>query len=592
MRQFFCLGLSKRIAAIAALPFVLFAYSAMAASSPKYIQGNYAVPQSKLTTVSVAYTTAQTTGNLNVVIVGWNDSTAQVSSVTDSNGNTYRLAVGPTALEGVVSQAIYYAKNIPAAAAGANTVKVVFNVAASYPDIRILEYSGLDTTNPLDVVAGATGTALACSSGSVTTTNAADLIVGATTVQTATTAAGIGFTQRMLTDPDGDFVEDRSVTANGSYSATATLLYPGGWVTQAVAFRAAGSPKPPPPLAYIQGNYAVPQSPVTSVPVSYTAAQNAGDLNVVIVGWNDSTSHVSSVTDTVGNVYQLAVGPTVLSGAVSQSIYYAKNIAAPTLATNTVTVKFNVAAGNPDIRILEYSGVDPVTAVDAVASATGTDTTTTSGNIATTNARDLLVGANTVQSMTAGPGSGYTERLLTDPDGDIAEDRIVTAPGSYSATAPLNGGGGSITQLVAFRAASTSSSPTPTPTPKPTPTPTPKPTPTPTPKPTPTPTPKPTPTPTPKPTPTPTPAPTPAPSLKLTWTANNATGVAATNTAGYRVYIGVVSGVYTQTISVGNTTSATVSNVTSGRSYYCVVAAYNGAGVEGPQSAEASYKVP
>ena len=146
-----------------------------------------------------------------------------------------------------------------------------------------------------------------------------------------------------------------------------------------VAFRAAGSPTPTPTptpaptptptpaaLSYVQGNYATPQSPLTAVTVPYTAAQTAGDLNVVIVGWNDSTAQVSSLTDSKGNVYQLAVGPTVLTGSapLSQAIYYAKNISAATAGANTVTVTFNAAAIYADIRILEYSGIDPVTPVD------------------------------------------------------------------------------------------------------------------------------------------------------------------------------------------------------------------------------------
>ena len=114
-----------------------------------------------------------------------------------------------------------------------------------------------------------------------------------------------------------------------------------------VAFRAAGSPPPPPTFSLCSGQLCGAADSQTTVSVPYTAAQTAGNLNVVIVGWNDSTAHVSSVADTVGNVYQLAVGPTVLNGALSQAIYYAKNIAAPTLATNTVTVKFNVAASHP-----------------------------------------------------------------------------------------------------------------------------------------------------------------------------------------------------------------------------------------------------
>ncbi len=80
---------------------------------------------------------------------------------------------------------------------------------------------------------------------------------------------------------------------------------------------------------YIQGNYADPQSTTLTVPVSYTAAQTAGNLNVVIVGWNDATTLVKSVSDKRGNVYVLTAAPKILKSAISfsQAIYYAKNIA-------------------------------------------------------------------------------------------------------------------------------------------------------------------------------------------------------------------------------------------------------------------------
>src|ERR1700722_18077060 len=81
-------------------------------------------------------------------------------------------------------------------------------------------------------------------------------------------------------------------------------------------------------ITYVQGNSATPQTPQTSVAVTFTVAQAAGDLNVVAVGWNDSTATVNSVKDKSGNTYALAVGPTIQSGAASQSIYYAKNIVA------------------------------------------------------------------------------------------------------------------------------------------------------------------------------------------------------------------------------------------------------------------------
>src|SRR5206468_622930 len=79
-------------------------------------------------------------------------------------------------------------------------------------------------------------------------------------------------------------------------------------------------------VTFTQANYAVAQTPQSTVTVPYTASQIAGDLNVVIVGWGDATAQVVSVTDTRGNSYQLAVGPTRRASAASQSIYYAKSI--------------------------------------------------------------------------------------------------------------------------------------------------------------------------------------------------------------------------------------------------------------------------
>src|SRR5262249_30680811 len=38
--------------------------------------------------------------------------------------------------------------------------------------------------------------------------------------------------------------------------------------------------------AFVQDNYAVPQSAQSSVTVPYTGTQRTGDLNVVIVGWS------------------------------------------------------------------------------------------------------------------------------------------------------------------------------------------------------------------------------------------------------------------------------------------------------------------
>ena len=832
--------------------------SLSSAARISYVQGNYAAPQTPQTRVSVTYTAAQNAGDLNLVVVGWNDSTATVTAVTDSKGNTYTRAVGPTIQSGVATQSIYYARNIVAAGARTNTVTVTFSTGASYPDIRILEYSGADRNNPVDVTAAASGNSTTSNSGSATTTGATDLIFGANLVQTLTSGPGSGFTRRILTVPDGDIAEDRTVTTTGSYNATAPVFPSGKWIMQMVAFRtpvAAGftitaspsslsiahgqqgtstittaisggfnsaislsatgvptgttvsfnpnpipapgsgsstmtitvgastptgtypitvtgsgggmtqsttvtltvtapsfnisaspsslsivqghqgtstittavsngfnssitlsasgvptgttvsfSPNPipapgsgtstmtitvgsstptgtypitvtgngggvqqsttvtltvtapatftisaspsslsiaqgnqgtstittaisngfnssitlsasgvptgttvsfsPNPIAapgsgsstmtisvgsstptgtypitvtgsgggmtqsttvtltvtapatftisaspssltlaqgsqgtstitttvlngfnssialsasgmpsgttvsfnpstipapgsgtstmtvtvgsstpagtysltvtgngggvqqsavvtltvtasagiitYVQGNYATPQSPQTTVNVTFSAAQVEGDLNVVVVGWNNSTSSVSSVTDSNGNTYALAAGPTIISGTASQSIYYARNINAAGAGANTVTVAFSAAAPYPDIRVLEYSGADRNSPVDVTAATSGNSSNSSSGSATTTNPTDLIFGSNYIQGTTTGPGTGFTQRLLTSPDSDIAEDHMVSAIGSYSATAPVTSGWW-IMQMVAFR---------------------------------------------------------------------------------------------------------------------------------------------
>src|SRR5262249_41959101 len=80
------------------------------------------------------------------------------------------------------------------------------------------------------------------------------------------------------------------------------------------------------PPAFVQAAFSCPQSPQTSVAVQFTGAQAAGDFNVVIIGWTDTTAAITNVTDSAGNVYQKAIGPTGLTNRLSQSIYYAANI--------------------------------------------------------------------------------------------------------------------------------------------------------------------------------------------------------------------------------------------------------------------------
>jgi len=72
----------------------------------------------------------------------------------------------------------------------------------------------------------------------------------------------------------------------------------------------------------------------------------------------------------------------------------------------------------------------------------------------------------------------------------------------------------------------------------------------------------------------------------LTWNLD-----ASTNLAGYKVYLGTASGVYSSSFSVGNVTSYTVPNLAVGNTYFFVVTAYNGSGIESGFSNEVSKSV-
>ena len=261
-------------------------------SSPAFIQSNYAVPKSKQSTVSVAYLKAQVAGDLNVVVVGWSDRTASIVSggVTDSAGNTY-VQAGPTALSGGASQAIYYAKSIVSAGAGANTITVNFNSPANGVDLRILEYSEIDQSNPFDSVSSAIGEGTN-STVTLTTANADDVIVGANVVQTLTVGPGAGFTSRILTSPNGDIVEDEAVSAVGSFVVNASVSPSGFWLMQAVAFKTAHVTNPPPIV----------------ISISPTSGSTSGGTMVTITG----TGFLPGAQVSFGGI--AATGITVLSG--------------------------------------------------------------------------------------------------------------------------------------------------------------------------------------------------------------------------------------------------------------------------------------
>jgi hypothetical protein len=206
---------------------------------------------------------------------------------------------------------------------------------------------------------------------------------------------------------------------------------------------------PPRPIMFRQEN----DSEDTSLGVEtvvFTKPQQAGDLDVVVVGWYKPGT-VVSVADTSHDTYAIAAGPVMTStGQESETIYYACGIGSAAAKANTVTVTFQGNGQDPDVRIAEYSGIRASACLDGAVSNTGMPAAMDSGNLATTHAHDLLVGANKVFYLTSTGDPMYMQRANT-MFGDILEDREVFATGPDHAGATENMPGAWVMQLAAFK---------------------------------------------------------------------------------------------------------------------------------------------
>ena len=344
-----------------------------AASIPtiSFVQSNYAVPTGAQA-VNVTFVSPQAPGDLNVVVVGWRDTTAVVTSVSDTTGNSYNLAAGPTLLTGHLSQSIYYAKNVIATAAGANTVTVAFSAAANSPDIRILEYSGADLANPVDVTAAQKGNSPTCRSGGASTTSPTDLIFGANTLETWTSNAGPGFTWRINAYPDGEIAEDRTVTATGTYGASASLITSGRWIMQMVAFRTPGSGggvTPPPAPTNLAATAASPSQinlswaasaglPGSAVTYLIERCQSAGCTNFLQIGTTTATSYSDGgLTASTSYSYRIrASAAGQLSSYSNVASASTPAVAIGSLSVNPSSTNFgNVAFGSSVAKTLVLS---------------------------------------------------------------------------------------------------------------------------------------------------------------------------------------------------------------------------------------------
>jgi chitodextrinase len=379
------------------------------ASTGAYVQGNATTTASPTSSITSTFSSAQLSGDLNIVVVDWTQGVT-VSSITDQSGNTYHLALGPSFDGGSGAQSIYYAPNIAAAAAGTNTVTVTFSGSSvSGGGLRAVEYSGISPNNPLDTAGAAVCSASTnlCSSGSITTTNAADLIVGVNEFNA--TGAGPGYTERFDSASYNLIIEDTTVTATGSYSASVYVSPNSAYVTQIAAFKL-GSGDTAPPKA----------------PTGLTATAASG--SEVDLSWTASTDNVG-VTGYQIQRCQGASCTTFAQIGTSTAATYSDT----TVATST-TYSYRVLATDAAGNLSGYSN----TASATTSSATPTVLTGLTASAASSSEIDLSWTALTESLGITGydvercVGSGCTDfAQISQPMGTTYIDSGLAASTTY-----------------------------------------------------------------------------------------------------------------------------------------------------------------
>jgi hypothetical protein len=493
---FIALGVVACLCLISGVP-ALQGGTAEAAPIPTFVQGSFARVVSGAT-VSVAFPRPTVAGNTVVAYALWSEVGSV--SLSDTAGNAYTSVSAASRWHGDAwSAQVLYASNVRA---GSDTVTATFNSPIrTFGLLYVHEYSGIDPSNPVDATSAATGASASVKSGTITTGNATALLFSAAGSDNSVAAGPSGYAVRS-TGRD-NMTADSVVSTPGNYAASGSQTG-STWVMQIVAFRGGGGAAPTPtlastststpsrtptntatprpantatststptatppsasPPAFVQGN-AQRSSSGTTLNVGFPGANTAGNAIVVYFVWSEAGS--VSLSDTRGNAYTSATGPTRWSSTWSAQTFIASNIGS---GANTITATFSSTIRSfALVYVHEYSGLATIDVVDAVGAATGSSALLDSGMITTTNPSDLLFSGAASDNTVVSSAGGYSVRSTFR--GNMTADKRVSTAGAYNASGAHDGRDW-VVQVVALRAAGAASgqltrTPTPTATPPP-----------------------------------------------------------------------------------------------------------------------------
>jgi hypothetical protein len=190
--------------------------------------------------------TIPATGSGNLIVVGWQtgsgaNTATTLLSVTDNAGNAYFEAGAARAVDTAAGSVadIWYARN---SVAGATSITITPSASVSNGGAVVWEFSGVDTTAPLDQVAmlnsqPSTATPVGAA---VTTTAASEAVISLAAVSGGVTGISPGnpFTSAFTLNQDG--WAHLIAPSGGTYAAQWNQSPAGTYASSTVSFRAAG----------------------------------------------------------------------------------------------------------------------------------------------------------------------------------------------------------------------------------------------------------------------------------------------------------------------------------------------------------------
>lgn len=313
---------------------------------------NSATGSADASSSTIATTAANhTTGNLLVAFVVWNHASNTLSSVSDTAGNTWTRITGTDALHGTADRCeMFYAKNITGNAS--NTVTATFSGGAAFRRIAVVQYSGVDTTAPLDQATKQTVTDTSITSPSFTTTSADEVIIaGMGSDMGRNVSPGTNYTLRVDSLAVDTDVEERIVTATGSY--TASFSWSGGsqgaWLSVAT-FKAAGGGaiktiSGTTNLAFTESLSALVRTRVLAPTDNITFSESGSLVRTRALSPTDNITFTESASVTTGSVQAIA-------GSVAMSFAESATLVATRVLSATANISFTETASLVATKVL------------------------------------------------------------------------------------------------------------------------------------------------------------------------------------------------------------------------------------------------